>query len=308
MKPPDKRIQFFLRQSAACAKIGGPPNGCWCPLCGEFFTRADLDARRLTLEHVPPSSIGGKPMCLTCADCNNTAGSTIDASVSEFASMQKLNTAFFSNKGDYTGPVSLSAGGMTVNARINKTEGEPVRIEIHESYNHPERVGELNKHLDATTSSGTEWRFELSAKFRTSQKKLFASLLRSGYLAAFSLLGYRYAGTSRLNVVRQQIREPDVEHVPRIGIILNHTPNLGNDGPVVAVISAPFPGVAVYFSARSSPVRRAVTVLLPWVDGPEDFYRAVVDAAQGPAGRKKFSLTVEACMCPTGPALWCDFA
>jgi hypothetical protein len=307
MKPPDKRFQFFLRQSEACTRLGGPPDGCWCPLCGAFFTRADLDARRLTIEHVPPRSIGGKAMCLTCAACNNTAGSKVDASVSELARIRKLNTAFFGDKGDYTGPMSLSAGGIDVNAELHKMEGQPVRIDIHERSNHPERFGKLIKDLQASASSGTDWQFGLSAQFRTNQKRLFASLLRSGYLTAFSLFGYRYAGIARLNVVRQQIREPDIDHIPRIGICFNNTPAL-DDGPMVAVMTAPFPGVVVYFPAMSSPVQRPTTVLLPSVDGPEDFYQAIVDAAQGPVGRRTFNFTVEPCACPTGPALSCDFA
>ncbi len=33
----------------------------------------------LTDEHVPPKAVGGQPLLLTCANCNHTAGSRLDA-------------------------------------------------------------------------------------------------------------------------------------------------------------------------------------------------------------------------------------
>jgi hypothetical protein len=57
------------------------PEGEWyaCPLCQTLFTIDELDTRNLTKEHVPPRSIGGREMVLTCRQCNNSAGATFDA-------------------------------------------------------------------------------------------------------------------------------------------------------------------------------------------------------------------------------------
>ena len=50
-----------------------------CPICLERFTEAEaLDGRTVTLEHVPPKALGGKPMCLTCTSCNVGAGHGVD--------------------------------------------------------------------------------------------------------------------------------------------------------------------------------------------------------------------------------------
>lgn len=52
----------------------------FCPLClGLFRGRGSKFIRKPTLEHVPPKSLGGKVLCLTCEDCNNGTGSTIEA-------------------------------------------------------------------------------------------------------------------------------------------------------------------------------------------------------------------------------------
>jgi NAD(P)-dependent dehydrogenase (short-subunit alcohol dehydrogenase family) len=41
-----------------------------CPLCLHAFGEDALEARFLTREHVPPRSVGGKRMTLTCGPCN----------------------------------------------------------------------------------------------------------------------------------------------------------------------------------------------------------------------------------------------
>lgn len=50
-----------------------------CPLCANPFTREDLVEGRLTAEDVPPLSVGGRKILLTCKSCNNNQGSAIDS-------------------------------------------------------------------------------------------------------------------------------------------------------------------------------------------------------------------------------------
>src|SRR4051812_31357623 len=57
-------------------------NGCMCPLCLDIFFEGDLDSNienPLTLEHVPPASLGGKGRLLTCKKCNSISGHDLDA-------------------------------------------------------------------------------------------------------------------------------------------------------------------------------------------------------------------------------------
>ena len=45
-----------------------------CPICLSEFERLDVVAgTEVTLEHAPPKSLGGVPICLTCKSCNNKA-------------------------------------------------------------------------------------------------------------------------------------------------------------------------------------------------------------------------------------------
>jgi hypothetical protein len=52
-----------------------------CPICRKPFTVEALDDGRLSKEHGPPQSVGGCELLLTCTECNNTAGTKLDAAV-----------------------------------------------------------------------------------------------------------------------------------------------------------------------------------------------------------------------------------
>jgi hypothetical protein len=45
-----------------------------------------------TVEHVPPDSVGGRPLILTCQRCNGTAGTTVDWHWSNFTDVEGFMT------------------------------------------------------------------------------------------------------------------------------------------------------------------------------------------------------------------------
>jgi hypothetical protein len=50
-----------------------------CPLCLRGFSKDEVEADgMLSDEHAPPESLGGEVVCLTCRDCNSSAGSQLD--------------------------------------------------------------------------------------------------------------------------------------------------------------------------------------------------------------------------------------
>src|SRR5256885_9402871 len=76
-----KRDWFDLGAKAysqACPGIYAVPTYV-CPICRKPFTVEALDDGRLSMEHVPPQSVGGCELLLTCTACNNTAGTKLDA-------------------------------------------------------------------------------------------------------------------------------------------------------------------------------------------------------------------------------------
>jgi hypothetical protein len=69
-----RRVAVFARGEAAWRAVTGRADRYVCPLCGEEFSAADAESGQLTLEDVPPRSVGGRPLCLTCKPCNDRGG------------------------------------------------------------------------------------------------------------------------------------------------------------------------------------------------------------------------------------------
>ena len=83
------RERWFVEGAAALrrhlAAIGRaedlPPTGEYyaCPCCLRAYGRDAPSDGTLTYEDVPPKSVGGRWLVLTCKQCNNTAGTRLDA-------------------------------------------------------------------------------------------------------------------------------------------------------------------------------------------------------------------------------------
>lgn len=105
---PSKPRRWFLAGAEVLAKLCPdlPPQSYVCPLCRAVFTLADLEAKLLTREHVPPASIGGREMVLTCRPCNNLAGSTFDAHLERAEALRHFGSDDPLRKLDMTLPVA----------------------------------------------------------------------------------------------------------------------------------------------------------------------------------------------------------
>jgi hypothetical protein len=63
----DRRSEFFDRGVAAYQRVTRTDADVYfCPICEQAFGRDALADKRLTLEHVPPRALGGRPILLTC--------------------------------------------------------------------------------------------------------------------------------------------------------------------------------------------------------------------------------------------------
>ena len=301
---PRKRVAFFERSAEACRRVFGLPANCVCPICFNAFGREDLDAGRLTLEHVPPASAGGTDTCLTCSSCNHAAGATVDAALAEFGEFRRLSETMRGNPADLERRVRIRAGGVDVNATIRFERGSFV-LEVRESDNHPARFAQQREYFRvAHGTAGAE--FSLSAVFRLTSPHVFVSILRAGYLAAFALLGYRFARHPRLDIVRDQIQRPDEQLVPFAAVNLVATGRL--DENVVCSATEPLPAIVTCFRIGAVVVPQPTTVVLPFPNADTDNFYAVL-AATGTAterGRRR-DYNFNSIGWPTGPALVLDF-
>ena len=194
-----KRDWFDLGATAyaqACPGMYAVPTYV-CPICRNPFTVEALDDHRLSVEHVPPQSVGGGELLLTCTACNNTAGTKLDAS----AKMREEVRLAMAGRASRPHRVRATIGEITVNGQLHAKDGS-YSLTIPKELNKP-GTSEVLQRLGRAGASVTvehERYSELGARI---------SWLRAGYLALVAMQGYEIVLDPAMDIVRTQIRECD---------------------------------------------------------------------------------------------------
>lgn len=248
---------------AAVQAVFGSDDIYICPVCGKEFVRADLNAGELTVEHVPPKSVGGKPVLLTCRRCNNTAGYSVDAAVSARERVTRFVDVIGQKVEGPAGRATLKSGESAVEVDVSH-QGGVTALSIVPRSNDPRAVAQLSKHFEALAAAdghkdGVQMQLDVKQTFH--ERRARVGDLRIAFLACTALFGYRFALSSVLFEVRKQILNPDENVMSRWWIRGKKTdPSIGVSDSSGLVI--------VRCLGRSS--------VLPWPSREDDAYRRTV--------------------------------
>lgn len=172
-----------------------------CPLCQRIYAIAH-DA--LTLEHVPPESVGGKPILVTCKACNNSQGANIDVYLMNELeishNLNHLNTIPQKSK--------IAFNGVEINGQTTFSKSEGFRFMISPDNNNPL---EFERFMKEVRNAKEGYRINVKANITNHKRNsdlADIALLKSAYLMAFQELGYMYVLNPCTNVVREQILNP----------------------------------------------------------------------------------------------------
>ena len=91
-----------------------------CPVCLAPFTIEALADNRLSAEHVPPKSVGGRELLLTCRGCNNSAGTKLDAA----AKIKEDVQIAMAGKGGRPHHIKAMIGELTVQGELHTSSGQ----------------------------------------------------------------------------------------------------------------------------------------------------------------------------------------
>ena len=263
-----KRLILFQRGAAAAQRYTDSSEFYYCPICRTGFNQSALSTDKLTLEHVPPASAGGKSIALTCKSCNNRAGDSIDAAISHRAELVRFADVSTHTIDGEGGRAILEVGREHVNILLVAESNGPVRLEILGGSNDPRVVERVQAYMEEHTRENSWTGGALGIASRRLCDPRLASIgdLKAAFIAAFAAFGYRYACNPRLDQVRQQIRNPAEQVIDMWSIAIDHT----GIGRYLLLFTEPLPGVVVSLG-RSC-------VLLPWLDSPVNFYTALATA------------------------------
>jgi hypothetical protein len=258
----DRRQEFFDRGVAAYHPLTDGEGGglYYCPICEQGFCQEDLLARRLTLEHVPPESLGGRAICLTCIECQRL-GSRQDAAVKQRTLLWDLNEALHGRPGTYKvkGGAILDIGGHRVFADVDVRQGEAKLIPWTRR-NDPQIFNKAIA-LWNEQAAAEKLKFNLTPGIKFDPRLSKVGDLKTAFLGAFAKYGYKYALHPRIAKVREQIREPRAHALPPWWIL----PEMeGKEWPVLIGVDQPTQALAAYM--------RTSLVILPWPRAPDDPY------------------------------------
>lgn len=184
-----------------------------CPLCCTFYDSERCESGALTFEHVPPRSVGGVELTLTCAHCNNLAGTALDHHA---AKRKKADDLLQLRRGE--GPVKLRYG---INAHMRVTDG-PVYFDVDPRHNDPTRFAAFNAEIGRRFSTvgaetvGVVPQFSFGVPISHDEWKANLSYLRAAYLTVFALYGYRLILGASYQLVRRQLRDIDQRVIKRL--------------------------------------------------------------------------------------------
>ncbi|MBN1564916.1 MAG: hypothetical protein JXA10_13800 [Anaerolineae bacterium] len=171
-----------------------------CLICFKFFSESDPD--EISLEHVPPDSVGGKVRTITCKVCNSESGSKLD----NHLALKLEHEDIFAER---------SSGPLQAHASI---DGIRLPIDFYKEDNNFSIVIPNNdkwqqkcrSQIDAFTEKVVSGKFEINVEYKLhSSKRANAAILRSAYLWAFSVFGYGVLINPHFPVIRGQIHNPE---------------------------------------------------------------------------------------------------
>lgn len=193
-----RRRQWFDQGAAALQTITGRPDrGYDCPLCACTFSVEDLDRGDLTLEDVPPKSVGGRPLVLTCWPCNNLAGGQVDRHAGKAARADEFALS-----------VDKPEQKLTINGlqgRMKSSNGH-MEVWVVPEANHPEAVARQAQLWMSEGLTDANTCFSLPAYV---PDRANLSFLRAAFLAVFARWGYRAIAGEAADILRSQFERPD---------------------------------------------------------------------------------------------------
>jgi L-fucose mutarotase/ribose pyranase (RbsD/FucU family) len=226
----------------------------------------------LTLEDIPPKSLGGKPKALTCKSCNSKSGHILDNNLLNAILDADLRQFSKSVKNS----IKLTVNDTSVIAKICSDKKGSFIIETDSKRNNPNTLDQFTKNLFPTINyddpldqsdqiESEKFKIEFFRNYKIDNA--YIALLRIAYLLLFAEFGNSFLINNNLEDLRSQILNPNKKII---------------DGPVI--IDSSFPeylvginiirepkvlrSFLVIFNLDSPSQKRQFAVMIPGYSDP----------------------------------------
>lgn len=188
-----------------------------CPLCRKLFSEESLDpmiANPLTIEHIPPESVGGKEVVLTCKKCNNDHGSKFDSHLIEKLNFKKIALL---KPGTKRKNVKYTIDNeIFSNGNLFVDDSGKLNFVLEESRTNPIFHNEI---IDIVTGKRGDAKVEFST-LTYNENRAKIAILRAAYLKSFKELGYAFIFNLNSDIPRRQITTGHLATEPVKGVYM----------------------------------------------------------------------------------------
>jgi hypothetical protein len=224
--------QKWFEQGAVAFGEAAPTHrgrGYACPIC----LGISPDINTFTVEDVPPQSVGGRPLILTCERCNSTSGSQLDWHWANFLRVENFIAG---------GPMEAVTTKFVYDGRIVAAEvsndGLGYTIKLIKKASNPDNLRDVEAIVRERIESGTPpEKFNLTfSKNRFDPRLMNLSVLRAAYLTGVAVMGYRWI--RQWDDIRRQILDPQAK-MESLSALVRHEPKEPHSRRLLGVIEEP---------------------------------------------------------------------
>jgi len=255
-------------------------NGYICPLCFDVFYEKDLqptEENYLTLEDIPPASLGGKPLALTCKTCNSRSGHELDIHL--LKNLLETDSQLFLPNSKTNATFELH--GNKINGTLEIDNNGTVKIDLQSKRSAPKEANQfmkdmfppktiynplfyIDKLFDDEFKTPT---FKMRFNQTSNERRAEIALLRIAYLLAYSTFGNGFFINGGLYKVREQILNPDKDILPRVFWLKYDFPK-ENEGINIISLPKELRSFLVVFNLKTKSQSRQFGIVLPGPSSP----------------------------------------
>ena len=195
-----KRQLSILRVFGYCV-----PDEYICPFCERVVTEID----EISMEDAPQEALGGKKIALTCKECNNDFGITVDCHL----------VNFIKDSEDRKFPIGMNRlfefhdrqRGRDFRGRVEVGKNGELKMILPQRINDPKVLSETVRDLKQDDTIHAEMRVQLEKRI---PKNIAAALIKNAYVILFSYFGYTFLLDTFYDCFRKQMKNPEDEIIP----------------------------------------------------------------------------------------------
>lgn len=260
--------------------LNGNKDECVCPICLRGH-KSTTEKDSLSIEHVPPDALGGKPIILTCQSCNNDAGRTIDNSFIDQVRMLDKKSFLPNSKA----PIDLYYGDKKVNAELNISEANEITVEVPKKHNSEN----AKKDFEDKAKVGIDSEFSFKGKKPVSKSYIKSGMLKTAYCIFFQKTGHAYIYDDCFDIVRKQIQHPEKDYIPD-KFFFNFPDNIINEG-VYFIKERGMESVLVVYEVKQNNYKLNLGILMPL--GKNTYTKIVKNLTAKFKKEKKFNVLLQ---------------